>query len=375
MRHLYVHVPFCARRCVYCDFAIAVRKTIPAARYVDAVLRERDRRIEGGELDDGPLETLYLGGGTPSLLASNELARLVRCLTLRASGSFPQLEITLEANPDDVTASSVAEWMNAGVNRISLGVQSFDDRVLRWMHRTHSMRQAVEAIGLLRSEGIDSLSIDLIFALPEQLSHAFGDDLARAVELGPDHLSVYGLTAEPRTALSRWISRGAVRPSADGRYAHEFLMADDTLSAAGFEHYEVSNYARPEHRARHNGAYWTGRRYIGLGPSAHSFDGRRRSWNVRQWSAYETRVDLDGDATDQHEDMTESQRRLEQVYLGLRTVEGVTDSKQQMDAALCARAEESGWMLRQGNHVSLTVEGWLRLDELAPDLTTLAEGG
>ncbi len=375
MRHLYVHVPFCARRCVYCDFAIAVRKTIPAIRYVDAVLRERDRRIESGEWDDESLETLYLGGGTPSLLASRELARLVRCLTPGISGSLPQLEITLEANPDDVTASSVTEWMNAGVNRVSLGVQSFDDQVLDWMHRTHSARQAVEAIALLRSEGIGSLSIDLIFALPEQLSHAFDDDLSRAVDLGPDHLSVYGLTAEPRTALARWISRGAVRPSAEGSYAHEFLMAHDTLSAAGFEHYEVSNYARPEHRARHNSAYWTGRRYIGLGPSAHSFDGRRRSWNVRQWAAYEASIDLGGDATDQHEDITESQLLLEQIYLGLRTVEGVIDSRQQMDHAVCMRAVESGWMLRQGDRVSLTAEGWLRLDELVPSLTTSAEGG
>ena len=375
MRHLYVHIPFCARRCVYCDFAIAVRKTIPAVRYVDAVLRERDRRIESGEWDDEPLETLYLGGGTPSLLAARELARLVSCLTPGVSGPFPQLEITLEANPDDVTASSVAEWMNAGVNRISLGVQSFDDRVLDWMHRTHSARQAVQAIALLRSEGIGSLSIDLIFALPEQLSHAFDDDLSRVVDLGPDHLSVYGLTAEPRTALARWISRGAVRPSAEGSYAHEFLMAHDTLSAAGFEHYEVSNYATPDHRARHNSAYWTGRRYVGLGPSAHSFDGRRRSWNVRQWAAYEASIDLGGDATDQHEDITESQLLLEQVYLGLRTVEGVTDSRQQMDHAVCMRAVESGWMLRQGDRVSLTAEGWLRLDELVPSLTTSAEGG
>ncbi|MFQ5703717.1 MAG: radical SAM family heme chaperone HemW [Gemmatimonadales bacterium] len=375
MRHIYVHVPFCARRCSYCDFAIAVRKTIPARDYVDAVLSERDRRMADGEWDDEPLETLYLGGGTPSALAPSELARLVRALASGISTAYPGVEITLEANPDDVTADSVQEWMNAGVNRVSLGVQSFDDEALAWMHRTHSAGQSEEAAQLLRSEGIPSLSIDLIFALPDALSRTFRNDLSCAIGLDPDHISAYGLTVEPRTALSRWISRGAVRPGSEDRYAREFLEAHSNLTGAGYEHYEISNYAKPERRARHNSAYWTGRRYLGLGPSAHSFDGRRRLWNVAPWTEYHRHIESGDDPRDGCEDLSPQQASLERLYLGLRTVDGIPDEPGQIDAAVCARAVMEGWMLRDGGHVKLTPQGWLRLDEMIGPLTTCVDGG
>ncbi|UCF41698.1 MAG: coproporphyrinogen III oxidase family protein, partial [Gemmatimonadota bacterium] len=240
MRHRYVHVPFCRRRCVYCDFSIAVRHPVPSESFVAAVRAERDARSALEQWEADPLETLYLGGGTPSLLAAEAVAELVEQL---ATERAPGAEITLEANPDDVTTETAAAWVGAGVNRVSLGAQSFEPRVLEWMHRTHEAAASERAVGLLRGAGVASVSLDLIFALPESLGRDFGRELARALELEPDHLSVYGLTAEPRTAWGRWVAGGTSRPAPEDLYAEEFLRTHDVLTAAGYEHYEISNYA------------------------------------------------------------------------------------------------------------------------------------
>lgn len=367
MRHVYVHVPFCARRCVYCDFAIAVRRVVPAERYVDAVVRERGLRADRGEWRGGELETFYLGGGTPSLLREEPLVRLVAALLAaerRSPGS--DIEITLEANPDDVTPARARAWVGAGINRVSLGAQSFHGAVLEWMHRTHGPDATPAAVRTLRAAGVAAISLDLIFGLPGELGHDFAADLDRALALKPEHLSVYGLTVEAGTAFARWVAAGAVRPVAAGPYATEFLLADRTLSGAGYEHYEVSNYARAGHRARHNSAYWTGRPYGGLGPSAHSFTGGVRSWNVAHWAAYERAVAA-GDATAGRERPSAEQRRVERMYLGLRTAEGAAleDLCLPPDAPPLRDASARGWLEVVGSRVRLTAEGWLRLDQLA----------
>lgn len=368
MRHVYVHVPFCARRCVYCDFAIAVRHTVPGERYVGAVLQELAGRRSRGEWDADPLETLYLGGGTPSLLPDRSLNRLVRALLGEVRSTAP-LEVTLEANPDDVTAGRARVWADAGVDRVSLGVQSFHPSVLAWMHRTHRAEQSGSAVRALRAAGVGAVSLDLIFGLPGHLEHDLRADLDRALALEPDHVSLYGLTVEPGTALARWVRAGAVAPAPDERYGAEFLLAHRVLTAAGFVHYEVSNFARPEHRARHNSAYWSGRRYGGLGPSAHSYTGAERTWNVAPWAAYERAVAA-GDPTAGREDLTGEQRRLERVYLGLRTAEGAPLAELGPGAASVLRAAAArGWLTADTARVRLTPEGWLRLDELAGDLS------
>ena len=299
MRHLYVHVPFCVRRCSYCDFSIAVRKRIPAQEYVECVQRELRAVLDSGWVRPGAtprgsrgLETLYFGGGTPSLLGADALSGLVRGL-LDAAGSWATrdaVEVTLEANPEDVTPSAAREWRRAGVNRVSLGAQSFDDRVLQWMHRSHDAARIGEALRTLRSAGIDNISLDLIFALPVELERDWSRDLDTALSLDPSHLSLYGLTVEERTPLARWISRGAASAPDDERYAAEYLLAHERLAASGYHFYEVSNTCRDGSRSRHNSAYWTGREYVGLGPAAHSFDGRARRWNVPQWEAYRSAI-------------------------------------------------------------------------------------
>ena len=371
MPHLYLHVPFCVRRCSYCDFSIAVRKRIPAGEYVDAVLKELElvRAADPGATPRGALETLYLGGGTPSLLPPDALATLVTAL-LDAFGATPSrdaVEVTAEANPEDVTPELASVWRRAGVNRVSLGAQSFDDRVLRWMHRSHDAARIGAAVHALRGAGIDNISLDLIFALPAELQRDWERDLDLALSLLPSHLSLYGLTVEERTPLARWISRGAVAAPDDDRYAEEYLLAHVRLAAYGYHFYEVSNACRDERHSRHNSAYWSGRPYLGLGPAAHSYDGRARRWNVPAWPAYARAIAAGRSPIESREVLTPRQRELERLYLSLRTDAGVPRTACPPDR-LTAWAGE-GWVEVTAESVRCTPQGWLRLDALVRDLT------
>lgn len=360
--HLYVHVPFCRRRCSYCDFAIAVRRRVPAEAFVDAVLAERDRRVEDPRWAPGARpSTLYLGGGTPSLLDEAVLRRLIAGL----GSAWPLAEgaeVTLEANPEDVTARRAAGWRALGINRVSLGVQSFHPPVLRWMHRAHDVSQVERACAELRGAGIDNLSLDLIFGLPPSLGRDWRVDLARGIALGPTHVSLYGLTVEAHTPLARWVDRGRVRTVPDAGYAAEFLEGHRTLAAAGYQSYEVSNAARPGFRSRHNAAYWRRSAYLGLGPAAHSARDRHRQWNERQWEAYRRRVARGESPVSGSEELSGASVALERTYLGLRTSEGLADHEAPGDAV--SRWVERGWAVRAGGRVRLTLEGWLRLDSL-----------
>jgi oxygen-independent coproporphyrinogen-3 oxidase len=362
VHHLYVHVPFCQRRCAYCDFSIAVRKRIPAQQYVETIRRELEQTTLAG-----PLETIYLGGGTPSLLPGAAIAALLD--TIASTVPLDETaEITLEANPEDVTDAAAAVWRGAGINRISLGVQSFDDRVLQWMHRVHDAPRARAAVRMLRAAGFDNLSLDLIFALPPHVPRDWGRDLETAIACEPEHLSLYGLTVEPRTPLQRWIARGAARVPSDERYAEEYLAAHAQLGAAGFVFYEVSNAARNERRSRHNSAYWLGRPYGGVGPAAHAFDGRVRSWNLPAWEAYRRAVVAGRSAVESAETLTDTQRGLERVYLGLRTRGGVPLAEAGSPAVLAPLIRQ-GWLVQESGRVKCSVEGWLRLDALVAALT------
>lgn len=377
MRHLYIHVPFCVRRCSYCDFSIAVRKRVPAADYLDAIRRELETVSEWVAPGAAPrgLETLYLGGGTPSLLPPEAIAALLRDvfrLTSSHDVSRPSddVEITIEANPEDVTAESTRAWRGAGVNRVSLGAQSFDDRVLRWMHRSHDAARIGAAVATLRDAGIDDISLDLIFGLPAELARDWRRDLDRACGLRPAHLSLYGLTVEDRTPLARWISRGATRPPPDERYAAEYLEAHERLAAAGYRFYEVSNAARDERRSRHNSAYWSGRPYLGLGPAAHSFDGHTRRWNLSAWEAYRRAVAAGRSPVESDETLTPGQLELEHVYLALRTDAGLALAVLGRLGPSLAAWQEQGWVEMKGDRLRCTPAGWLRLDALIAALTS-----
>jgi oxygen-independent coproporphyrinogen III oxidase len=360
--HLYLHVPFCTRRCSYCDFAIAVRRNVPSEAYVEAVLREwalwQADPVWGQS--DG-VDTIYFGGGTPSKVSPDAIGRLLNRIAADRALSA-DAEITLEANPEDVTGETAAAWRAAGINRVSLGVQSLDPAVLSWMHRTHTREQAPRAVDALRRAGIATLSVDLIFGLPSALGRDWYADLRGAVALEPEHLSLYGLTIEAHTPLGHWAGRGEVTPVADEQYAAEFLQAHGFVADHGFEHYEVSNVARPGFRARHNSAYWRRAPFIGLGPAAHSGFSRERRWNVREWAAYQRLLAVGRSPQEGSEVLDPSAVELEELYLGLRTDQGMATDR--LPPAEVATWTSQAWATERDGRVRLTPEGWLRLDAL-----------
>ncbi|MCC6931148.1 MAG: radical SAM family heme chaperone HemW [Gemmatimonadaceae bacterium] len=368
-RHVYVHVPFCARRCSYCDFSIAVRRVVPVDDFVAALAHELRARF-GAPNDAGAtlpaLDTLYLGGGTPSRLGGEGVARVIALVT-RHAALAPGAEVTVEANPEDVTPAAVASWREAGVNRVSLGVQSFDASVLAWMHRTHDVAAVHAAARTLAEQGITNWSLDLIYALPRELARDWGKDLDQAIALRPAHISAYGLTVEQGTPLSRWRARGGVHDASEERYEADFLLAHQLLAAAGYLHYEVSNWGAPGLESRHNSSYWRGVPYLGLGPAAHGFDGDTRRWNVRDFVPWRTTAMVQRDPIGGSETLTAEQRALEEVYVGLRTLQGVP--MLEGDEPLVSRWIAEGWGELREQRLVLTPHGWLRLDAIVAALT------
>ena len=328
--------------------------------YVHAVRRELEAtaRVE-------PLETIYFGGGTPSLLPPSGIATLLEIIGAHARDA----EITLEANPEDVTDEAARVWRAAGINRVSLGVQSFQDPVLRWMHRVHDADRARAAVRTLRAAGFDNVSLDLIFAVPVGLQRDWARDLDEVLALEPDHLSLYGLTVEPRTPLHRWIARGAANAPSDERYADEYLASHERLHRAGYAFYEVSNAARNGRHSRHNRAYWTGQPYAGAGPAAHSFDGRVRRWNLSAWEAYRRALEAGRSPVESEELLTDEQREIERLYLGLRTIDGLALASMDALRSRLSPLLQQGWLIEQAERVRCSVEGWLRLDSLVAALT------
>jgi oxygen-independent coproporphyrinogen-3 oxidase len=316
------------------------------------------------------LETVYAGGGTPSRLGGDGVARMLQLVDSRASISSGA-EVTIEANPDDITSGAVKAWLANGVNRLSIGAQTFDEAVLRSMHRTHDAPAIGRAVSIARDAGIANLSLDLILGVPASHNREWDADLAHAVALAPNHLSVYGLTVEPGTPLARWRDRGEMTEAPEETFEREFLHAHSFLVDAGFEHYEVSNYALPGERARHNSAYWTRVPFLGVGPSAHSFDGSGRWWNVSAYEAWRRRLMKGGSAVAAREQLTADSVDAEKIYLGLRTTSGVELNAAMRDTTLPWIDE--GWaQVDSVGKLTLTALGWLRLDSLAASLTAVA---
>jgi oxygen-independent coproporphyrinogen-3 oxidase len=373
IRHLYVHVPFCLRRCSYCDFAVQTVNSAPTGEWLVAIEREIELvAAELGWRTPMPLETLYVGGGTPSLIGGGGMSGLRAALT----GAFTwkaDLEWTSEANPETFTDDVAREWVASGVNRISLGAQTFDENVLRWMGRMHGSSGPGRAVAAARSAGFRNVSIDLIFGVPERFGRDWRADLERTIDLGPEHVSLYGLTAEKGTPLGRWVSEGREELAGEDQYVEEYLLAVEKLGSAGFEHYEVSNFARPGYRSRHNHAYWEGVPYLGVGPGAHSFLPPRRQWNVRDWSEYAERLGR-GESPRENEELVDGETAtLERAWLGLRTHAGLALSE--LTPARQARLVEwqgAGLAAITDGTVRLTTEGWLVLDRLVVELDTTA---
>jgi len=362
-RHVYVHVPFCARRCSYCDFSIAVRRVVPVDEYLGAL--DTELRLRAPQTPK-TVDTIYFGGGTPSRLGGQGVARAIE-LVSRYFAPAVDAEITIEANPEDVTPDAAEAWRQAGVNRLSLGGQSFDAGALAWMHRTHGPEAIASAMEVARAADITNLSVDLIFALPAELRRNWQSDIEQLLKLNPSHISLYGLTIEAGTPLGRWVdSRITVEASEEG-YAEQFLTAHSLLTEAGFEHYEVSNFARPTSKSRHNSAYWTAAPYAALGPSAHEFDGAARRWNLRHYAAWRDALSEGRDPGEGSETLSAENRVAEAVYLGLRTTNGL--QTQSGDESVIAPWIREGWVTLTNETIRCTPTGWLRLDALAAALT------
>ena len=282
MAGIYIHIPFCKQACHYCNFHFSTSLAMKND-FTVALLKELDLRAD--YIQNDSVETIYFGGGTPSILPGGEIAAILQ--SIRAHFSLaPDAEITLEANPDDINPDKLNLWKKAGINRLSIGVQSFFREDLLWMNRAHNEKQALSAVLEAQAAGIDNISIDLIYGIPGMSDENWKTNLGRAISLEVPHLSCYALTVEPKTALYKKIKEGKTREVVPEDQARQFLQGILSLEEAGYEHYEISNFARPGKRSRHNSAYWQSKKYLGLGPSAHSFNGKTRQWNIANNSRY-----------------------------------------------------------------------------------------
>jgi oxygen-independent coproporphyrinogen-3 oxidase len=318
MAGIYIHVPFCRQACHYCNFHFS---TNPALQndFTAALLKEIELRRD--YLNQETVETIYFGGGTPSLMPVSAIVDILESVCSRFTIS-PNPEITLESNPDDMQPDRLKAWKEAGVNRLSIGVQSFFTEDLLWMNRAHNAEEALLAIGQAKSFGFDNFSLDLIYGLPGLTDEKWGINLHTAMSLEPAHISCYALTVEPKTALFKMIESKRIPAVQPEKQASQFLIGIQELESAGFEHYEISSFARPGKRSRHNSAYWQSKKYLGLGPSAHSFDGVSRQWNISNNALYIKSLKA-GQLHFESENLQPRDILNEYIMTSLRTMEGL----------------------------------------------------
>lgn len=370
---LYVHIPFCSAICPYCDFAVTVGAPPRREAFVRDLLREVALWREWRE----PFDTVYFGGGTPSLLGADQLLLLLDAVRthLPVRGDA---RIFFEANPEDVTHETVSAWRRLGVHTLSLGVQSFDDRELRFLGRRHDASHARAAVRECVAAGFDTMSLDLIFGLPGQSADTLRASLDTAVALGPDHVSCYQLTVHEGTAFGRRRARGRLVEMPEDEQAERYALIHDVLARGGWRAYEVSNFARePRHRSRHNMKYWRHLPYLGLGPSAHSFDGARRWWNHRGIEAYRAALDGGERPVAGSERLAREDLALEALMFGMRTVVGIDlrDFHRRFGVDIAARNRrfvddclESGLLERAGDRLMPSATGLAVADALAARL-------
>ena len=374
---LYVHIPYCQAKCPYCDFNSYAAATWPEADYTRALVQEMERRSSEAPFSGESLRTVFLGGGTPSLFAAESIGTILQAANRR----FPierGAEITLEANPGTLSEAKLAGLRAAGVNRLSLGAQSFNNQTLRFLGRIHDADQTRQAVAMAHRVGFDRLNLDLIFAVPGQTLESVLADLEQAAALGPDHISAYNLTFEEGTAFFTDLKRGRIRALANDEQAAMYTAVRTELPRRGYAMYEISNYARPGREARHNLTYWRGQTYLGIGAGAHSFalaasDPRgapnpygRRWWNERNPGRYIELAGRDGGAESGGEEIDPTTGASEFVFLNLRLREGFSEQEfvarlgrrfDEVFGARAARLVEGGLLVRSAERISLSDRG------------------
>jgi oxygen-independent coproporphyrinogen III oxidase len=369
---IYLHIPFCKQACTYCNFHFTT-----SLRYKTDLVKSLLKEIELQKhfLQADAVNTIYFGGGTPSLLLSQEILQLLKKLRQEFSVE-DNAEITLEANPDDITKGKLKEWKNAGINRLSIGIQSFYEEDLIWMNRAHNKNQSYECIENSLAAGFQNMSIDLIYGSPMLTDEQWERNVQTAIHYNIPHLSCYALTVEEKTALHKQIFLNKTPDVDSDQQARQFLLLMQWLRDYGYEHYEVSNFAKPGFRSRHNSSYWKGKKYLGLGPAAHSYDGLTRRWNVANNTKYIEAISK-GSIEHETEVLTETQKLNEYIMISLRTMEGIDMEKLKMAwgenqlhriAQKVSVYKKNNLMIENGNNIQLTDEGMLRADGIAADL-------
>jgi oxygen-independent coproporphyrinogen III oxidase len=366
-----LHIPFCKQACTYCNFHFTT-----SLRYKDDMMKAlaKEADMEKNYLQEEKINTIYFGGGTPSILDVSDLKFLISGLFKNYSVS-PDAEITLEANPDDITSDKLKAWKDVGINRLSIGVQSFFEEELRWMNRAHSAELAVSSLQLATKE-FNNITVDLIYGSPMLTDEMWKQNVDRAIEFGIPHLSCYALTVEEKTPLYKLINTQKTPDIDNEKQARQFLLLMQWLREKGYEHYEVSNFAKPGFRSRHNSSYWKGEKYLGLGPSAHSYNGMERRWNVANNNLYIKRINENAPDRE-NEILTSTQKLNEFIMISLRTMEGMDLKRIEKEFGLIEkdRIESQIEKFRSGNlvhinksFVQLTDEGMLRADGIASGL-------
>ena len=371
MAGIYLHIPFCRQACTYCNFHFTT-----SLRFKDDVVKAlaREAEMEKDYLNGETINTIYFGGGTPSLIEIANLEFLIGNL-FRNYPVAADAEITLEANPDDITPDKLKAWKDIGINRLSIGVQSFFEEELRWMNRAHSAKLAVDSLQLARKEFVN-ITIDLIYGSPLLTDKMWKENVERAIDLDIPHLSCYALTVEEKTPLHKSIAAHKTSGIDNDKQARQFLLLMQWLRGKGYAHYEVSNFAKPGFRSRHNSSYWKGEKYLGLGPSAHSYNGIERRWNVANNNLYVKNSNKDN-AQRETELLTTTQKLNEFIMISLRTMEGMDLSKLEKEFGKHQRERiekqikkfTSGNLIKLNNSLAqLTDEGMLRADGIAGEL-------
>lgn len=370
MAGIYIHIPFCRQACHYCNFHFAT-----SLHYIEDLMKAllKEITLQKGFLDNETVETIYFGGGTPSLLSIEDLHAILSTLNENFKVT-DDAEITFEANPDDITEEKLIEWKKAGITRLSIGVQSFFEEDLKWMNRAHNAGQAILSLHLA-IKYFDNITIDLIYGLPDLTNEKWKHNVDTAISLGIPHLSCYALTVEPKTPLDKMIKLNKSKDINPDKQSEQFLLLMEWLAEAGYEHYEISNFAKPEFRSRHNSSYWQGKKYLGLGPSAHSFNGKERQWNISNNNAYINSIN-ENKMPAEKEILTETQRVNEYIMTSLRTMEGLKFEHIQFTEVMTKvellkksqRFINSGLLSFQNDTLILTIEGKLLADGIASDL-------
>lgn len=370
MAGCYIHIPFCAQKCSYCDFHFSTNHRYQD-EMVDALCMEMEMRA--GAWKNEVFETIYFGGGTPSILTLAQLNKLISQVKTHYQVN-DSVEITLECNPDNCSFENLTSWKESGVSRLSIGIQSFNDEQLKWMNRSHKAADSLNAVQLAKQVGFNELSLDLMYGLPNMTLEEWKEQLLQIITLNPEHISAYCLTVEQKTTLSKWVREGKMKVSDNDQQSEQFELLVSTLNEAGYEQYEISNFARNNHYSVHNTSYWKGAKYLGIGPSAHGYNQVERYWNQANNKGYIIEL-KNGRLPETLETLSSFDQFNEALMIGLRTKWGV--SKPQLFEIIVPNVEwlkivnnyeDQNLLLQTEENIVLTKAGRLLADAIAADL-------